>query len=146
MEGESQQQIKYRISIVLGLVLVLIAGVFDLVEIILDLVGVGIAGYIKDFAQIIFFPSIFLVLKAPFWKGKKATKKIVATITYTLVSFIPGISTILPEVTIGVFMTVYYTRKEDAEARLDPETARRGKRNITRFKRVREKAGKKRIP
>jgi predicted branched-subunit amino acid permease len=105
----------------------------------LDLISFGIGGIIKDIAQIVFFPAVFFILKAPFWKGKKASKKIIAMVIGALTGFIPYVSTIMPEVAISVFMTVYLTRKEDKEALDDPDVAKRRDKNITRYKRVREK-------
>jgi hypothetical protein len=136
---EENQEVEYRIGIIMGLGLVAIAFAFDFVEIILDLLSVGIAGTIKDIAQVIFFPAVFLMLKAPFWKGKKAAKKMISMITAALVGFIPIISTIMPEVTISVMLTIYYTRSEDREVSSNPEAAKKLNKNITRYKRVREK-------
>lgn len=141
MDGQNQP-VKYRIGILLGLALVAIAGLFDLLELILALFSAGAASYIKDFAQILLFPIIFLILKAPFWKGKKKGKKMISMIAGFLVAFIPWVSDILPEVLISVFLTIYYTRKEDKEATVNPEVAARRDRNITRYKRVRPKIRK----
>lgn len=134
------QEPKYRISFLAGAFLVFIAFVFDFVEIILDLFGFGVAGTIKDIAQIIFFPTVFFIFKAPFWKGKKKAKKIIAMLSSMFVAIIPILSTVAPEVTIGVLLTVYYTRKEDREGVNDKE--QKQNRNITRPKRVREKIRK----
>jgi hypothetical protein len=136
---EEKQEVEYRIGILMGMGLVMIGFAFDIFEILLDLISFGIGGIIKDIAQIVFFPAVFFILKAPFWKGKKASKKIIAMVIGALTGFIPYVSTIMPEVAISVFMTVYLTRKEDKEALDDPDVAKRRDKNITRYKRVREK-------
>jgi Na+/proline symporter len=134
-----KKPVKYRINILVGLALIAIAGYFDLIELILSLVSVGAASYIKDFAQIILFPVIFWVLKAPFWKGKRKAKKMISMLSGFFVALIPFVSDVLPEVMISVALTIYYTRKEDVLAMLSSEAAEIRDRNITRYKNARPK-------
>jgi hypothetical protein len=138
---------KYRISIIAGVIIVAFAGFLDLGELILDLVGTSAAGVgvvvgiLIDFLKVIGLPTIFLFRKAPFWKGKKAKKKMVRMITAFLVGVIPGIGAILPETLIGTIATIILTRKEDNEKA--GKTSLVSDRNITRAKRIREKLRKK---
>ena len=104
---------KPRIGILVAMVLVYIAFMFDIIEVILDIVGVGAGGWIKDFIQIPFFATAFWVLGVPFWKGNKRLAKIITVITTSIISLLPIVSTVLPEATIGVLVTILYTRLED---------------------------------
>ena len=141
MDNENGTPKKQRIGLLLAVLLVIIAVIFDIAEIILDIAGAGVAGTIKDIAQTIFFPVVFFILKAPFWKGKKKAKKMISMITTFFVSYIPIISTILPEVAIGVALTIYFTRKEDKEGG-DNIIQFPKNQNITRQKRERPKIRK----
>lgn len=136
------QSIKYRIGLVMSIVLVGSAMNFDFFELILDLVGTKggfvlvIIGYLKDFASLIFFPTIFFILGAPFWKGKKAKKKMIAMVTAFLISAIPWIGAVMPETTVAVATTIHLTRKEDREKAKEKGLVAS---TITRTKRTRPK-------
>lgn len=129
--------VRYRIGIALSIIFVLIAALLDLVEIIVDIFSFGAGGTIIDIVQTVFSITAFLLVGAPFWKGKKAAKKITAFIVSTLVSYIPYISSVLPEIIIGVIITLYLTRQEDREKVQDAVLQENS--NITRYKRERPK-------
>lgn len=134
------QPIKYRIGILVSLGLLFVAGSFDVLELILDLVGSGgfgigvIIGYIKDAISFFFFPLVFFILGAPFWKGTKAKKKIIAMVSSFIISLIPWLGAAMPETFIAVAVTIYLTRSED-RGRLKYAVGDAGK-NIIRAKRV----------
>lgn len=141
--SSEKKPVTYRIGITVGAVLCLIAAYFDILELVLDatgtvLGGVGVViGYAKDVFTNIFFPVVFLLLGAPFWKGKKAKKKMITMITAAIISFIPEIGALMPETLIAVFVTIYYTRAEDRGKNPERELLR----NFVRSKRVNEKFG-----
>lgn len=139
--GRMSTQVQYRIGLGVGIILVTFAGLLDVIELVLDIIGTKLAivgvvfGYIKDFFTIIIFPIIFLLLRAPFWKGKKAKKKLAVMIGAAIVSLIPWIGAFTPETFAGVLITIYLTRKEDEEkAQTSLVSA-----SVTRFKRIRRK-------
>lgn len=103
-----------RIGTVVAAILVFIAFVFDVLEVVLDIVGVGIGGFIKDFIQIPFFIIAFWALKVPFWEGRKRIAKIVAYVAMNIWALIPIVSTATPEATIGVLAIIVLSRIEDA--------------------------------
>lgn len=115
------QPVKYRIGMLISLILLLVATFLDITELILDLAGtflggVGVViGYIKDFFTIVILPFAFLLLKAPFWKGKKAKKKMAVMIGGFVTSLIPWVGAFLPETLASVWITIRLTRKEDEE-------------------------------
>lgn len=119
--GSEGQVVKYRIGKIAMLFLIALGVYLDLLELVIDLAGtlaagVGVViGYIKDFFTLFIIPAIFLLLRAPFWKGRKAKKKMVSMVTSFLVSLIPWIGAFLPETTISIAVTIYLTRKEDKE-------------------------------
>lgn len=129
IDGGSEQEnvnqekpyVRYRIGAVAGLLLGSLALFLDLVELVMDLggtllAGVGVVfGYIKDFFTLLIIPFMFFILGAPFWKGRKAKKKMIAIVTGFLISLIPWAGALLPETTISVLVTIYLTRKEDKE-------------------------------
>lgn len=110
---------KPRIGIVVSIILLYIASMFDAAELALDLAGTALGGvgvvigYIKDTLSFLFFPTIFWLLGVPFWKGRKAKKKMVAMITGFLISLIPWVGAFLPETFISVLVTILLTRSED---------------------------------
>lgn len=133
------QPVKYRIGSVITLGLLFVAGFFDVLELVLDLIGtagfgVGVViGYIKDGVSFVFFPLTFFILRAPFWKGKKAKKKMIAMVSSFIISLIPWLGAFMPETLIAVAVTTYLTRSEDKER---SESAKGGARkNIVRAKR-----------
>ena len=131
-----QQIVKYRIGVGSILILLFLSMGLDVTEILLDVAGtllggVGVViGYLKDFVALIILPGILLLLGAPFWKGRKAKKKIVTMVTSFLISLIPWFGAIMPETTVGMLVTIYLTRKEDRE-----RFEIKNKRKITRSKR-----------
>lgn len=141
IDNTSQNQpVKYRIGSVATLMLLFIAGFFDVLEVALDAIGtagfgVGVViGYLKDAISFVFFPFIFFVLRAPFWKGKKAKKKMIAMVTGFLISIVPWLGAIMPETLISVAVTTYLTRSED-KSRAKNAVGDLGK-NIVRAKRI----------
>lgn len=120
-ENTSSQNktVKYRIGSAAAISLIFVAGFLDITELALDLggtflAGVGVVfGYLKDFATIVLIPGMFTLLGAPFWKGKKAKKKMATMVTSFLISLIPWIGGIMPETVISVVVTIYLTRQED---------------------------------
>lgn len=139
--GEFQQdisvEIKYRIGIVLGVIFGGIATLLEVLELIADIFSAGAAGTIVDIVQTLFFIPAFWLIGAPFWKGQKAAKKMTTFIVTTLVSYVPYISSVLPEILIGVIITIYLTRQEDREIAKKSITTQSS--NITRPKRERQK-------
>lgn len=107
------QEINYRVGTVVSLGLIFLAGFFDLVELILSVFTAGAGGYIKDFAAMFLFPGLFWIVGVPFWKGNKKIQKIVTMVIAFIVSFIPYLSDIMPELLISVVVTLGYTRLED---------------------------------
>lgn len=143
--ASAPKDVKYRIGYFTALILLIIAALFDVSELILDvagtfLAGVGVVlGYIKDAISFLFFPLVFWALGAPFWKGRKAKKKVIAMITGLLISLLPWIGALLPETIISVFVTIYFTRAEDRNA--DPVDSLnkdivRAKRTAQRIQRI----------
>jgi hypothetical protein len=134
--SSNTQIVQYRIGLGGALILIFLAVGLDVTEILLDVSGtllgvVGVViGYLKDFVALIILPGILLLLGAPFWKGRKAKKKIVTMISSFLISLIPWVGAIMPETTIGILVTIYLTRKEDKE-RIEVKN----KRKIIRSKR-----------
>lgn len=111
-QAAEKKEIRYRISLPMGFVLVALAAVLDLTEIILSLLSAGVGGFIKDVASWLFI-AIFWMLKAPFWKGNKWLTKMTTMTTTFIVGLIPYLSDFLPELTIGILATIIYTRIED---------------------------------
>ncbi len=111
-QATEKREIKYRISLPVGFLLVALAVVLDVVEIILSLLSVGIGGFIKDVASWLFI-AIFWMLNAPFWKGNKWIAKMTTMTATFVVGLIPVLSDFLPELTIGILATIIYTRIED---------------------------------
>ncbi len=134
-QAAEKKEIKYRISLPVGFLLVALAAVLDLVEIILSLLTVGVGGFVKDFASWLFI-GIFWMLKAPFWKGNKWIAKMTTMTATFLIGLIPVLSDFLPELTIGILATIIYTRIED---RLGSQirAVREMNDKIVRFKRER---------
>ncbi|MEY4440790.1 MAG: hypothetical protein RLY49_416 [Candidatus Parcubacteria bacterium] len=138
-QSVAQPKVKYRVGFFIGGFLIILAFVFDIIEAILALFTVGVGSYIKDFAEIIVFPILFWIFKIPFWKGNKRVAKITASIVTVLVSLIPFVSDILPELTIGVFVTILYSRVEDRLGLEGKFLSGNPNSKITRFKRERPK-------
>lgn len=136
--------VQYRIGATLGLLFGVFALFLDGAEILLDLGGtaiggVGVAiGYLKDFAVLVLLPLGFTIVGAPFWKGRKAKKKMITMISAFLISLVPWLGAAMPETFVGVVATIYLTRKEDYE---NAQEQAQGalKSNITRAKRVVQK-------
>jgi predicted branched-subunit amino acid permease len=137
-----KSKIKYRAGFFIGGFLITLAFVFDIVEAILALFTAGVGSYVKDFAEIIVFPILFWIFKIPFWKGNKRVAKITASIVTVLVSLIPFVSDILPELTIGVLVTILYSRVEDRLGLDGKLLGGNPNSKITRFKRERQKIRK----
>jgi hypothetical protein len=133
--GTLKNKRKPRINILIAILLVYVAFMFDIIEVILDIVGVGAGGWIKDFIQIPFFAATFWFLGVPFWKGNKRLAKIITVVTTSIISLIPIVSTVLPEATIGVLITILYTRLEDKFE--NQKELAQATRNILRSKRGR---------
>ncbi len=140
------EKVKHRIGFFGTAILVYVAAYIDIAELTLDFAGTAaggvgvVVGLLVDFAKIIVLPGLLILMKAPFWKGKKAKKKIATMITTFLVGAIPWIGAVLPETLIGTIATIIFTRKEDNE-----KMGGKGilnDRNITRAKRIREKIRK----
>lgn len=144
VQMNSEQNRKLRIGNMMAIILLLIAAFFDLTEFALDLAGTFLAGfgvvigYVKDVTSLLFFPTAFLLLGAPFWKGRKAKKKIIAMVTAIIVSAIPWLGAIMPETLISVAVTIYLTRLEDNPK----DTMDTVNKNIVRAKRARQIAQK----
>lgn len=145
MNDQNKTSVKYRISLFTSAILLFFAFQLEVTELVLDLAGttlgfVGvIIGYAKDFIALFFFPTFFLLKGAPFWKGRKAKKKIIAMVSSFIISFFPWFGAFMPETLLDVAITIYLTRKEDREKVQKQNITDR---NITRFKRVREKIRK----
>lgn len=140
---DQKQEVQYRIGIVSALLLMYIGINLDAIELALDLIGTAgfgvlvVIGYIKDFVSIIIVPLIFFVLGAPFWKGRKAKKKMVTMVSGFLISLIPWVGAFMPETTLSILATILYTRSEDKE--IAKETFKQRGEKITRSKRTRER-------
>ena len=140
---DQKPEVQYRIGIVSALLLIYLGINLDAIELALDLIGtVGfgvlvIIGYIKDFITVIIVPLIFFVLGAPFWKGKKAKKKMITMISAFIVSLMPWVGALMPETTLSIVATILYTRSEDRDMAKKALT-KKGE-AITRLKRMREK-------
>jgi len=136
-----KEPVRYRIGAVAGLMLGMVSLFLDATELTLDLAGtflggIGVViGYAKDFGTLILLPGIFFVLGAPFWKGRKAKKKMVTMVSGFILSLIPWVGAFLPETTIATIVTIYLTRKEDKEGVAKVSLAK----NIVRAKRMRQK-------
>ncbi len=134
-------KVHYRIGNFVGLILLLIAAMFDLTELVLDLAGTMLAGvgvvlgYIKDAISLVFFPTVFLFLGAPFWKGRKAKQKVITMLTAFLISAIPWLGAFMPETLIGVAVTIFFTRVEDKGTTVEGEMKSVNDK-ITRAKRI----------
>ena len=134
------QPVKYRVGTLITLGLLSIAAAFDVLELFLDVIGtkgfgIGvIIGYVKDAVGFVFFPLVFFLLGVPFWKGKKAKKKIIAMVSSFIVGLIPWLGAALPETFIAVAVTIYLTRSED-KGRAKYSTGDATK-NIARARRV----------
>ena len=140
---DQKPEVQYKIGIVASLLLVYLGINLDALELALDLIGTAgfgvlvVIGYIKDFITIIILTLIFAVLGAPFWKGRKAKKKMVTMISAFIISFIPWVGGVMPETTISIITTILFTCSEDREnAKEMSEKKREG---VTRSKRIREK-------
>lgn len=113
--------VQYRIGAVVSLLLIILAIFLDITELVLDLAGsflfgFGVViGYAIDFAKVVLIPIIFLINGAPFWKGRKAKKKMIAMVTAFIISIIPWVGATMPETLVGVLVTLHFTRKEDVE-------------------------------
>ncbi len=129
--------VTYRVGILGILFLVSLAFSFDLIELILSIVLPVVGGYIKDFASYIIFPFFFGLLGIPFWKGNKRVQKMTTMIVGYLVALIPGVSDVLPELTISVCVTIMYSRIEDKLGVQGKLLQKKSK--ILTAKRVREK-------
>lgn len=112
-EQAKPSSIKYRIGIFSSIFLILFAGLFDLIELLLSLFLAAVGGYIKDFASILLFPILFSIFKIPFWKGSKKTQKINTMLVGYLIALVPILSDIVPELAISVAVTIFYSRVED---------------------------------
>lgn len=118
---QQTQPVKYRIGLLASFIMISLAILLDVTELVIDLAGTLLAGvgvvfgYIKDLFTIILIPLIFLLLRAPFWKGKKAKKKMTMMIGSFVVSLIPWVGAFMPETIASVWITIRLTRKEDKE-------------------------------
>jgi hypothetical protein len=141
--NQNAQSVKYRVGSLVTLLLLLFATFLDGAELLLDLVGTALGGvgvvigYIKDFLTVIVLPSIFLFLKIPFWKGKKAKKKMAMMIGSFLASLIPWVGAFLPETLASVWVTLRLTKKEDEEKAQEKTVIQQQNSAITRLKRER---------
>jgi hypothetical protein len=138
----SNESKKMRIGNFVALLLIMIAAFFDISELILDLAGtllggVGVViGYLKDAVAFVFFPVVFWALGAPFWKGRKSKKKIIAMVSGFLISLVPWLGAFMPETLVSVAVTIFFTRAEDkgkdAEKSINTNVVR-AKRIASRF-------------
>ncbi len=140
-ENESSQQTKKsssgkHIGIFVGALLSFFALFLDITELLLDAAGtllaaVGVVfGYLKDFTTLIILPALFWALGAPFWKGRKAKKKMISMVSAFLVGLVPWLGAVMPETLISVMVTIHLINQEadeEPEIKINP--------NITRFKR-----------
>lgn len=135
--------VKYRIGALVSLGLLFVAGYLDIIELVIDLAGTALAGvgvvvgYIKDAFTLFIFPSIFFILGVPFWKGKKAKKKMTAMVSGFAISLIPWVGAFMPETLVSVAVTIYLTRAEDRE-RVGRGTSNSASK-ITRARRMRSR-------
>ncbi len=112
---------KQRVSILMGIALTFIAVLFDVSELVLDLIGTAgygvfvVIGWVKDITAFFFFPIIFMILKIPPWKGRAAKKKMLALLSAGAIAAVPWVGALSPETTVGVAATVYLTWLEDME-------------------------------
>ena len=112
---------KQRVSILMGIALTFIAVLFDVSEFVLDFIGTWgagifvLIGWIKDLIAFFFFPLTFWVLKMPPWKGRAARKKMVTLVTAWIISIVPWLGAVMPETTISVMVTLFFTWQEDLE-------------------------------
>ncbi len=137
--NEAPQEVRYRIGSVAALLLIAAAGFFDVLELVLDLIGsagfgIGVViGLIKDAVSFVFFPAMFFILGAPIWKGRKAKQKMITTVSAFIVGLIPWVGAFLPETVIATLVNIYMSRSEDkakakGSADIRPETITRSKR------------------
>ncbi len=134
-----KSKIKYRVGFFIGGFLIALAFMFDIVEAILSLFTAGVGGYIKDFAEVIVFPFLFWICKIPFWKGQKRSAKLVTAVATFIVSLIPFVSDVIPELTVGVIVTIIYSRVEDRLGIQGKLLQGNPNSKVTRFRRERPK-------
>jgi heme/copper-type cytochrome/quinol oxidase subunit 4 len=131
--SQSEPEVKYRIGLVVAIILGTIAISLDIALAVADYFTAEIAGEVIDIVQFIFFQAVFIILGAPVWKGSKRTKKIWTVFICFCVGLIPLVNDWTPEIFIDVIMVIYYTRQEDRD-----RTKRAFMNNaITRFKNIR---------
>lgn len=138
MEEEQQSNIdvKYRLGLISGTILIIVACLADLAELIVDLATGGVGGWIVDVLELlIIFPILWLNKVNPV-----GTRQIGRWLLVIIVSFIPWVSTIAPEMIIGVVLTIIATRTEDRTGKqfLDKIKVKPG---VVRAKRVRPLKG-----
>ena len=135
------EPVNYRIGLFAAILISILAIFLDITELALDLAGTFLGGfgvvigYFKDFSTIILMPGIFFILGAPFWRGRKAKKKMITMVTAGVISFIPWLGAFMPETFIATVVTIYLTRKEDKEGYQKKSLAS----NISRARRMRQR-------
>lgn len=148
MTEEAQKKVNYRIGMAAAVFMIGFGLLLDGSEIILDLAGtllggVGVVlGVLVDILKFTVLPTLFVINRAPFWKGKKVKKKIASMAAAFIIGFIPWVGAAAPETAIGTAVTVYLTRKEDKEKAGEDTMENKIGRNITRAKRIRAKIRK----
>ncbi len=138
-EKEPRQKIKYRVGFFIGGFLLTLALTFDIAEIALAIFTLEIGSYVKDFAEFIVFPFLFWIFKIPFWKGNKRVQKIITAIITAIVSLTPILGDVMPELVVGVFITIMYSRIEDRLGIEGKLLSTNPNSKITRMRRTRTK-------
>lgn len=132
MDGD----VKYRIGIFAGAILLYLAIVCDLIELLLDVLSVGTGGWIIDVIEILLIAPIFYFNGVHIFSGRLGPQWFVIEV----VSFIPYVSTFVPEMVIGVVIAIAISRKEDRDGVGDQgDLVGVGENLRDRYKKVRDK-------
>jgi hypothetical protein len=110
---EVEAEVNYRLGVIVGAILIVIACLADLIELIVDLATGGVGGWIVDVLELVIIFSILWLNGV----NPIGTRQIGRWLIVGLVSFIPYLSTIAPEMVVGVILTIIVTRKEDETGR-----------------------------
>lgn len=133
-----------KIGLVASFFLLYLALVTEVLEFALDAAGTSAAGVgvligiLIDLIRWVLLPVIFIFLGAPFWKGRKAKKKMTAMLSGLIIELVPWLGGVAPATLISVASTIYITNKE-AKGQSANASAESLERNIVRAKRMAQK-------